>query len=85
MKRGFYFLFILILSFQFLLNLTYNVMSSSLISLPTDTIYDIFQHLPTRDLHNLMQCSKKLYIDGKRDFDKRCFRLLPVSLSKESL
>lgn len=32
-----------------------------------------------------MQCSKKLYIDGKRDFDKRCFRLLPVSLSKESL
>jgi hypothetical protein len=60
-------------------------MSSSLVSLPNDIFYDISQHLSTTDLHKLMQCSKKLYINGKHDFDKRCFRLLPVSLSKESL
>jgi hypothetical protein len=32
-----------------------------------------------------MQYSKKFYINSKRDFNKRYFRLLLVSLSKESL
>lgn len=57
----------------------------SLVSLPSEIVFDITQFLPKEDARNFLSTCKNIYLEGKYDFDKDCFRIIPVALSFESM
>lgn len=60
-------------------------MASSLVSLLIKLFQRIVESLSIEDTRNLLSTCSNLYGNGKYVLDKKCFGILPVNLSKESL
>lgn len=60
-------------------------MASSLVSLPIELFQGVVELLSIEDARKLLSSCSNLYGNGKHVFDKKCFGVLPVNLSKESL
>ncbi|KAH8650273.1 hypothetical protein BGZ60DRAFT_534372 [Tricladium varicosporioides] len=60
-------------------------MSHTLVTLAPEVICHIIKELPIKDSRIFLESCKKLYNNGIYAFDQKCFRAIPVRLTKESL
>jgi hypothetical protein len=60
-------------------------MSFCLVTLTPEIVCHIIKELPIEYACNLLASSKKLYNNRKYAFDKKCFCVILVSLTKEGL
>jgi hypothetical protein len=60
-------------------------MASLLVSLPIELFQRVVEFLSITDARDLLSTCSNLYRNGKNVLEKKCFSVLPVNLSKESL
>jgi hypothetical protein len=60
-------------------------MPSPLVSLPIELFQRVVELLSIEDARDLLSTCSNLYGNGKHVLDKKCFGVLPVNLSEESL
>jgi hypothetical protein len=69
---------------SFALILDYNI-PYSLATLSTKTIYKVIKVLSFNNARNFLLCSSLIYKPRKYAFNKKCFRVLLIRLSREGL
>jgi hypothetical protein len=60
-------------------------MPNSLATLPIELLCEVVKVLPFDDARNFLSCCSSIHESGKHAFNEKCFRVLPVSLSREGL
>ncbi len=62
-----------------------HLMASSLVSLPIELFQRVVELLSIEDTRDLLSTCSNLYSNSKNILKKKCFSVLPVNLSEESL